>query len=270
MTDFLPLNIVMQAKGGVGKSVTSFILAQYLRDCLTSDNCVFIDTDPKNSSFAQYKSLDVTYFNASVTNPDTGETRVDALAINAIFEEIIELPQIIVMDTGSSNYIDLKSYLEVNETFEIFNEEEEIKRDVIIHVPITGGADFASCCEELGLLFDTFKTVKFVVWLNHYGGKLQTSKGKEFDDLGIAKKLASSDRFLGQVILPQLDQNQADAFRTRMAKHLTFDEAKLDPSSNMNILKKRQINKLRERFYQQLDDIFPEYAEKRAELANQK
>ena len=70
--------------------------------------------------------------------------------------------------------------------------------------------------------------------------------------------------------MPQLDQNQADAFRTMMAKHLTFDEAKLDPSSNMNILKKRQINKLRERFYQQLDDIFPEYAEKRAELANQK
>lgn len=268
MSNLLPLNIVMQAKGGVGKSVTSFIFAQYLRDSLGEENCVFIDTDPANSSFTRYKALDVVYFNATTTNPDTGEKKVDAVATNAIFEEIMNYPQAVLMDTGSSNYIDLKSYLEVNETLEAFSEEDEIKRDVIIHVPLNGGADFSFCCEELGVLFDTFKTVKFVVWLNSYGGKLQID-GKEFDELKLSKMLLNSGRFLGTVILPQLDQNQADAFRTMMAKHLTFEEAKLDPSGNMNILKKRQINKLRERFYKQLDDIFPEYAEQRAANANQ-
>lgn len=269
MSNFLPLNILMQAKGGVGKSVTSFILAQYLRDSLTADNCAFIDTDPKNDSFAQYKALDVAYFNAASFNAETGETKVDAIAINAIFEQIMETPQTIVMDTGSSNYIDLKSYLEVNETLEAFSEEEEISRDVIIHVPINGGSDFAFCIHELGVLFETFKTAKFVIWLNSYGGKLAMPEGKEFDNTKIAKMLENSGRFLGSVILPQLDQNQADAFRTMMAKHLTFEEAKLDPSGNMNILKKRQINKLRERFYKQLDDIFPEYAEQRTANTNQ-
>lgn len=268
MSNFLPLNIVMQAKGGVGKSVTSFILAQYLRDSLGQENCAFIDTDPANSSFAKYQALDVTYLNATVTNPDTGETKVDAVATNAIFEKIMEITQTVLMDTGSSNYIDMKSYLEVNETLEAFSEEEEISRDVIIHVPVNGGSDFAFCVHELGVLFETFKTAKFVIWLNSYGGKLQID-GKEFDELKISKMLSNSGRFLGTVILPQLDQNQADAFRTMMANHLTFEEAKLDPSGNMNILKKRQINKLRERFYKQLDDIFPEYAEQRAANANQ-
>lgn len=269
MSNFLPFNIVMQAKGGVGKSVTSFILAQYLRDSLGQENCAFIDTDPANNSFAQYQALDVAYLNATVINPDTGETKVDAVATNAIFEKIMEIKQTVLMDTGSSNYIDMKSYLEVNETLEAFSEEEEISRDVIIHVPVNGGSDFAFCVHELGVLFETFKTAKFVIWLNSYGGKLATPEGKEFDNTKIAKMLENSGRFLGTVILPQLDQNQADAFKTMMANHLTFEEAKLDPSGNMNILKKRQINKLRERFYKQLDDIFPEYAEQRAANANQ-
>ncbi|HEZ5686780.1 TPA: hypothetical protein ACX485_001383 [Neisseria meningitidis] len=269
MSNFLPFNIVMQAKGGVGKSVTSFILAQYLRDSLGQENCAFIDTDPANNSFAQYQALDVAYLNATVINPDTGETKVDAVATNAIFEKIMEITQTVLMDTGSSNYIDMKSYLEVNETLEAFSEEEEISRDVIIHVPVNGGSDFAFCVHELGVLFETFKTAKFVIWLNSYGGKLATPEGKEFDNTKIAKMLENSGRFLGTVILPQLDQNQADAFKTMMANHLTFEEAKLDPSGNMNILKKRQINKLRERFYKQLDDIFPEYAEQRAANANQ-
>ncbi|HEZ5741099.1 TPA: hypothetical protein WI034_001508 [Neisseria meningitidis] len=269
MSNFLPFNIVMQAKGGVGKSVTSFILAQYLRDSLGQENCAFIDTDPANNSFAQYQALDVAYLNATVINPDTGETKVDAVATNAIFEKIMEITQTVLMDTGSSNYIDMKSYLEVNETLEAFSEEEEISRDVIIHVPVNGGSDFAFCVHELGVLFETFKTAKFVIWLNSYGGKLATPEGKEFDNTKIAKMLENSGRFLGTVILPQLDQNQADAFKTMMANHLTFEEAKLEPSGNMNILKKRQINKLRERFYKQLDDIFPEYAEQRAANANQ-
>ena len=265
MNEFLPLNILMQAKGGVGKSVSAFLLAQYLRDSLGFENCAFIDTDPKNSSFAKYKGLDVAYLNATVTNPDTGETKVDAIATNAIFEGVIETPQVVVMDTGSSNYIDLKSYLEVNETLEIFSEEEDIKRDVIIHVPVNGGSDFPFCCQELEELFNTFQTVKFVVWLNSYGGKLQL-EGKEFDDTKIAKMLAKSDRFLGIVCLPQLDQNQTAAFREIMADGLTFQEAILDGSGKYTILKKRQITKLRERFYKQLDDIFPEFAENRATL----
>ncbi|MDK4565468.1 hypothetical protein QG053_10570, partial [Kingella kingae] len=257
--------ILMQAKGGVGKSVSAYILAQYLRDSLGSENCAFLDTDPKNNSFAKYQDLDVAYLNATVINPDTGETKVDAVATNAIFETVIETPQAVVMDTGSSNYIDLKSYLEVNEALEVFNEEEDIKREVIIHVPVNGGSDFSFCCDELGVLFDTFKTAKFVVWLNSYGGKLQ-SDGKEFDETKIAKDLAKSNRFLGIVLLPQLDQNQAAVFREIMANSLTFEEARLDGSGKFTILKKRQINKIRERFYKQLDDIFPEFAEKRAAL----
>lgn len=269
MSNFLPLNIIMQSKGGVGKSVTSFILAQYLRDSLTADNCAFIDTDPKNNSFAQYKALDVAYLNATYINADTGETKVDVIATNAIFEQILETPQAIVMDTGSSNYTDLKNYLEVNKTLETFSEEEEVIRDVIIHVPINGGTDFIFCIEELGVMFETFKTVKFVIWLNSYGGNLETSEGKEFDNTKIAKILENSGRFLGTVILPQLDPYHAEAFRTMMFHHLTFEEAKLDPSGKINILKKRQINQLREYFYKQLDDIFPEYAKQRAANANQ-
>ena len=266
MNKTLPLNIFMQAKGGVGKSVSTFIFAQYLQDSLGIDNCVFIDTDPKNCSFAAYKDLDVAYFNATVTNKNTGETKIDTMATNAIFEEIMTYSQAVAVDTGSSNYIDLKSYLQANNIFEAFNEIDEIKRDVIIHVPINGGSDFAFCIDELGQLFEDFKTVKFVVWLNHYGGKLQTIDGKIFSETKIANMLQGSGRFLGVVEYPQLTDLQAQSFRLMMSSNLTFKEAKQDASGNFTILSKTALDKVRQFFYKELDDVFPEYAENRAKL----
>lgn len=258
----LPLNIVMQAKGGAGKTVTAFIFAQYLRDCLGQENCAFVDIDFLHGSFSRFKSLDVAYVNTTVVNEYTKEAMTDGTIINAVFEAMINIPQAILMDTASSNYIALTSYLEVNDVLEIFHEEDEIKRDVIIHVPLNGGSDFSFCVQELNVLFETFKNAKFVVWLNNYGGKLDR---QDFKETKIARQLERSGRFLGSVVVPTLEQNQKDIFNLMLLKKLIFDEVELDSCINTSVLKKRQIKKLQEYFYSQLDDIFPQYAKQRAE-----
>ena len=51
------INIILQGKGGVGKSLISSLLAQYL--LTKSKNPVFIDTDPVNATFAGYQTLGV-------------------------------------------------------------------------------------------------------------------------------------------------------------------------------------------------------------------
>lgn len=250
-----PLHIFLQSKGGVGKSVSAYMLAQYLQDRVGADNCTFIDTDPKNSTFANFKALNVAYFNATHRNENTGETRIDTMEMNAIFEEIMVRPQAIVVDTGSSNYIDLKSYLEANGILDIFNDVEEVKRDVVIHVPVNGGADFPVCIDELGHLFSGFKAAKFVVWLNRYGGKLQTSSGKIFADTKIASMLEGSGRFLGVVEYPELPDLQFQTLRRVLSESLTFKEVLENADGSFNILTRTAIERVRNAIYHELDEV---------------
>lgn len=49
------IHFVMQSKGGVGKSVVSSLMAQYLSNKV--GNLSIIDIDPNNKTLASYKSL---------------------------------------------------------------------------------------------------------------------------------------------------------------------------------------------------------------------
>ena len=51
------IHLSLQGKGGVGKSLTASILAQYLISRGMAVRCV--DTDPVNRTLTQYKRLDV-------------------------------------------------------------------------------------------------------------------------------------------------------------------------------------------------------------------
>ena len=50
------VHLVLQGKGGVGKSFVSAILAQYFRTKSAPVHC--LDTDPVNATFAQYRLLE--------------------------------------------------------------------------------------------------------------------------------------------------------------------------------------------------------------------
>ncbi|EFP8385314.1 conjugal transfer protein TraL, partial [Shigella sonnei] len=51
------INFILQGKGGVGKSFTTAILAQYFIDEKNMDNVVVGDTDPVNTTTAKVKRL---------------------------------------------------------------------------------------------------------------------------------------------------------------------------------------------------------------------
>src|SRR3954451_21933350 len=55
------VHLSLQGKGGVGKSLTSSILAQYLNHRGKSVKCV--DTDPVNQTLTQYKGLNASHLN---------------------------------------------------------------------------------------------------------------------------------------------------------------------------------------------------------------
>ena len=51
------IHMVLQGKGGVGKSVIAALIAQYKKSKGETPLC--IDTDPVNSTFEGYQALDV-------------------------------------------------------------------------------------------------------------------------------------------------------------------------------------------------------------------
>ena len=55
------VHLILQGKGGVGKSLVSSILAQYFRDKQKTVHC--FDTDPINATLAQYAELNAEHVN---------------------------------------------------------------------------------------------------------------------------------------------------------------------------------------------------------------
>ena len=55
------VHLVLQGKGGVGKSLVSAILGQYFHARKATLHC--FDTDPVNATFAQYQALGAEHIN---------------------------------------------------------------------------------------------------------------------------------------------------------------------------------------------------------------
>ena len=75
------VHMVLQGKGGVGKSFVASLLAQYFRSRDLNPLC--IDTDPVNATFASYKAFDVQRLEIMKDND------VDQRAFDGLVEKIM-------------------------------------------------------------------------------------------------------------------------------------------------------------------------------------
>src|SRR5882762_6754295 len=109
------IHILLQGKGGVGKSFVALHLAQYFAD-QGLPTAVF-DSDPATPTLANYQALRPRYFNL-MADDDLDVTQFDVLA-----SEILDASsRVVVLDTGSSNFIALMSYLRTNKVLDVFSE----------------------------------------------------------------------------------------------------------------------------------------------------
>jgi hypothetical protein len=126
------LYFTLQGKGGVGKTLGSSYLQQYLLSISNKKSKIMgIDTDPNNTSFTSIKKLNVKFL------PLFDETQ----KINERnFDKMIELfynntDTTFIVDNGATSFLPLISYLVDNNIMEML----EDKFKIIIHIPITGG-----------------------------------------------------------------------------------------------------------------------------------
>jgi CO dehydrogenase nickel-insertion accessory protein CooC1 len=100
------IHMILQGKGGVGKSFIAALLAQYKASKGQPSLC--IDTDPVNATFHGYQALGVRQIQLMEGN-EIKPRRFDALV-----EMIAPAEQDVIIDNGASAFLPLTHYLVSN------------------------------------------------------------------------------------------------------------------------------------------------------------
>lgn len=239
--DHTVVHLVLQGKGGIGKSVIASWLAEYLVHRGKNVRC--IDGDPVNRSLAQYKSLQVEKLDL---------VNEEGLIVRARYDTLLERfateNGVFVLDSGATAFLPLWSYMVESEVIRVL---KEIGREIYVHCVVSGGEMLSDSL----LGFDTLATStpdrNVIVWVNEYFGPVARD-GKTFDQMNVFQKHA--DKVLGSVGIPQRSPDTFGASILFMRqKKMTFEEALR--SSELMIAQKSRLQIVRRDLYEQLDRL---------------
>lgn len=250
------IHITFQGKGGSGKTTISSFSAQFLRDNNRQVAC--FDTDPVNTSFLSFKSLNVEALRIM------NEGVIDGRAWDVLVEKMARTKMDVVVDNGSTSFTSLLSYITGNQSFNLV---KECGHNVTIHIPINGGAGLGFTVGGMQQIIEHLapQDLKFVIWLNSYFGPIERA-GEHFESFTEYK---ACKKHISTIIkLPLFVPH--DTFGRDMAylltQNLTFSEAleteeKTDEDGDMEFCSKhgfgiammQRIAIMRDRLYKLLD-----------------
>jgi hypothetical protein len=229
---------ILQAKGGVGKSMIASFMHQAL--AAVGKTVVSYDTYPENPTFSSYQELGA--IQVKIKDGDA----IDKGAFDSLFEAICGLPADthVVVDSGSTSFGALSGYIKENRAFEFLREQNNI---VYLHTVVTGGQAIVDTTTSLQRLAVNFPDIPIVVWLNPYFGKI-VMDGKQFEDFTVYRNHGS--QFDSLIKIPETDELLSRNLADLYAKRMTFD-AGMNASST-GLMARNRIS----RFWTQLVDLF--------------
>lgn len=238
------IDLILQGKGGVGKSYTAVILAQYRKS--KGGNVICADTDPVNATFTQYTSLDV----AHVEIAESGN--VIQRKFDPLMEMIISTDADFIVDNGAATFLPLTRYLAENDIYRIM---AEAGKQVFVHTVLTGGqakSDTYNGFAELIGKVNSF--AKVVVWENEFWGRVEydghpITASKLFKDADKAGKIAG--------VVKITDRSQSDTFvgdlKQMTENHMTLADVMV--SNDFNFLSKNRLQKVVHEIFAELDKV---------------
>ena len=208
------IHLTLQGKGGVGKSLVAAILAQYLREDGRDVHC--IDTDPVNSTFAQYAALGADRLMLRDEHNHIEQRAFDRLMDSFLTEENTTF----VVDNGASTFLPLWHYILENNALDYLRDHG---RKVYVHTVITGGQALLDTLNGFHELAQTSQERNIVVWVNEYFGRVE-AEGKKFSEMAAYRE--NSEKVCGAVVFQKRNQDTFGRDLEEMiAAKLTFQEA---------------------------------------------
>jgi hypothetical protein len=234
------IHISLQGKGGVGKSLISAILSQYLLS--TGHDVVGIDADPVNQTLSEYRGLVVSRLNL------LKDGSVDQREFDLLMERFLTESGTFVVDTGASTFIPLWHYILENQALDYLREKG---KRVFIHSVITGGQSLNDTLSGFEQLAETTREKNLVVWLNEYFGAV-LQDGSPFREMAVCKKHAGKVHGSVAIVRRTADTFGRDV-EEMICQKMTFDEA-LNGNS-FTIMAKQRLRVVQRELFEQLDAI---------------
>ena len=233
------IHMVLQGKGGVGKSMIAAIVAQYIRS--TGRHPVCLDTDPVNATFQGYKGLKVAHL--KIMEGD----EIDSRRFDHLVEQIARTKEAVIVDNGASSFVPLSAYFITNHVPALL---QGMGHQLVVHTVITGGQALLDTVHGFAQLVKQFpKEAWFVVWLNPYWGPIE-HEGKPFEQM--KAYTAHKDRVSAIVRLPSLkDETFGRDLSDMLQARLTFDEA-LGNGTTCSIMTRQRLKIIKEQVFGQL------------------
>ena len=233
------IHMVLQGKGGVGKSVIAALLAQYKISKGQKPLC--IDTDPVNATFMSYKAL-------SVKRLEIMEAEeINPRSFDSLIEMIATVTDDVIIDNGASSFVPLSHFLISNQVPALLI---EMGHELVIHIVITGGQALLDTVSGFSQLATQFPSeVLFVVWLNPYWGPIEHD-GKSFEQM--KAYTLNKSRVSAIVRIPNLKKETYGRDLSEMLQdRLTFDEALA--LGSLTIMTRQRLKIIKGQLFDQLD-----------------
>ena len=234
------IHMVLQGKGGVGKSLIAAILAQYKVSKGKQPLC--IDTDPVNATFHGFKALNVKrlqIMDGDEINPRHFDSLVELIAPSTVD---------VIIDNGASSFVPLSHYLISNQVPALL---QEMGHELVVHTVITGSQALTDTVNGFAQLATQFPAESsFIVWLNPYWGAIEY-EGKSFEQM--KAYINNKSRVTAIIKMPTLkEETYGRDLADMLQEHLTFDEALAN--SALTIMTRQRLKIVKSALFAQLDN----------------
>ena len=236
------VHFVLQAKGGIGKSFVSTLLAQHVINETGAVRC--FDTDQENTTFAHYAALCVRHIALADPSRVINPKRFDTLMETLLTEE-----GNFVVDTGANTFSNLLAYMVENEVFALLR---GARKTTYVHTIVGGGDTLADTANGFYAIAQKVAETRIVLWLNEHFGEIKTAEGKPFTETQAYK--LSAARLTGTITLYR--RNPAtfgEDIRKLNTKRHTIVQALASPE--YSLMEKQRIKTFRRDVFGQLGTI---------------
>ena len=234
------IHMILQGKGGVGKSFIAATLAQYKGSQGQTPLC--IDTDPVNATFEGYQALGVNRL--QIMEGD----EINPRHFDALIELVAPSTDDVIIDNGASSFVQLSHYLISNQVPALL---ADMGHELVVHTVITGGQALLDTVNGFAQLAGQFPGhAVFVVWLNPYWGPIE-HEGKGFEQL--KAYTTHKARVSAIVKIPELKpETYGRDLSEMLQERLTFDEALA--MASRTIMTRQRLKIIKGQLFAQLDN----------------
>lgn len=237
------IHLIVQGKGGIGKSLVSTLIAQYLRT-KNGDTPDCFDIDQENTTFAAYKDLNV----VTVELYDENNI-IDQGKFDPFIEQLLATGKPIVIDSGANTFSPLCAYLIENGVLDLLR---SMGKKIFLHSIVGGGDVLKDTSTGFNSLKTSFSGEHFILWANYHYGELTYDNGVNFFETPIFTE--NKEQIKCVIALQKLnEQTFGKDLKELNVRRLTLDEALLSP--DVRLMAKQRLRMIFSDVYKQLDEI---------------